>query len=508
MKPFIQQTLVAAVLVSNSIGIAGANEFPMLESMIEEIKLASGLPSGTAVAVIKENRVIYEGYFGYADLAKTQRVDKNTVFYIASSTKPFFALNALLMQAKGEFDTAKTLQDMFPDIAFKDFDAKLVTGRDLLVHTSGIDNVPLVWATAYTGIHDTASRNSLVTESYSNSDAAPGEFSYTNVGYNIFSVWLDQKSGQPWQTLLRNNIFSPLGMAHTSAYMSDAEKNNWTLARPYSAMNSSQEDMLYLEKTDQTMHAAGGMISTARDLSSFIIAELNHGTVNDMVVLPPEVIAESHHQQATTDASYNDFQRDGYAWGWYTGEYKGERMLHHFGGFAGFHAHLSFIPELGVGLIVLNNEDFVSSKLTNLVADYVYGVLLNEEDNEGRVGEKSEVLIQRLGSLGKMAAAQRQNIMNREWHLSQPMVNYAGVYANNLLGNIKVRVAGSSMKLTWGNLQTVATAYEQPDTVRVEFVPNSGQVLKFEAVHDKPDTIIFEGIRFERTKKIRRLGSE
>ncbi|MGM9451672.1 serine hydrolase, partial [Klebsiella sp. K47] len=69
-------------------------------------KAATGLPSGTAVVVVKDGKVIHEGYYGLADIAAGTPVTADTVFYIASATKPFFALNALQREAAGELDMA------------------------------------------------------------------------------------------------------------------------------------------------------------------------------------------------------------------------------------------------------------------------------------------------------------------------------------------------------------------------------------------------------------------
>ena len=138
-------------------------------------------------------------------------------------------------------------------------------------------------------------------------------------------------------------------MQHSSALVSEAQRKNWTLAKPYSAMSPNPAQELYLQKTDQTMHAAGGMLATAPDLAKFLIAQMQ----DSGAVFPETVIKKAQQTEVTTDSNYNDFKRSGYAWGWYSGDYKGERMLHHFGSFAGFHAHLSFIPEKNMGLVVL-----------------------------------------------------------------------------------------------------------------------------------------------------------
>ena len=194
----LQAVLLALAIVVCLPAIAASPvEFKALANAIERVKTATGYPTGTAVAVVKDGKVVYEGYFGYADLGARRPVDKHTAFYIASTTKPFLALHALLQERAGELDTGTTLHAMFPATVFADIDARVVTIKDLLTHTSGIDNQPLVWATAFSGLHDANSRQQLVAASYANAEAPRGTFDYTNVGYNILGVWLDRTFAQP-----------------------------------------------------------------------------------------------------------------------------------------------------------------------------------------------------------------------------------------------------------------------------------------------------------------------
>lgn len=476
-------------------------DFDELASLIQRVKNETGHPSGTAIALVKNGKVVYEGYFGYADIDAGKRIDRNTVFYIASATKPFLALDALLEQSAGRLDTRDSLQEMFPDVHFNGFDASAVTIGNLLTHTSGIDNDPLVWATAFSGIHDASSRYRLVANSYPDETAPLGTFKYTNVGYNILSIWLDRQFASPWQTQLDRNVFSPLRMERTSAFISEAHDNGWQLARPYSMQSIDPNVPLYLEKSDQTMQAAGGMISTAPDLARFLIAQLHSGKVGRKQIFPASVIAASHVQQAATDASYLDFNRTGYARGWYTGEYKGRQMLHHFGAFPGFHAHLSFIPEADVGLVVLNNEDFLSARLTSLIADYAYGLLLDEPDIDARAHTRFDDLLEKAKGLKQAATKQREKIQGRAWNLSLPREAYAGTYSNELLGDMTVTMdRDQQLIVSWGRLSSAATAFEGADQVRVEFAPNSGNVLAFSIKGDAVDALHFEKMTFTRER--------
>ena len=166
------------------------------------------MSSGTAVAIVKDDKIVYEGYFGYEDIEKRIKVKEDSVFYIGSMTKAFYSLLTLIKENKGELNTNQTLDKLYPNIKFKaSLQAEQVTMTDLLSHTSGIDNWPLVQATAYTGLYDNETISNIISKSYVNDNAPYGTYDYTNIGYNILSHWMDDHFSQSWQSLLHSELF-------------------------------------------------------------------------------------------------------------------------------------------------------------------------------------------------------------------------------------------------------------------------------------------------------------
>lgn len=475
-------------------------DFTALDRLIEDTRRATGYAPGLAIVVLRDGRIVHEAYSGHADIDAQVPVTRDTVFYIASATKPMFALNALLAEADGRLDLQTPLRTMFPDVAFDGIDADVVTAGELLFHASGVDNPDLAWAAAFSGVHDAASRQALVARTHADPETPHRTFRYTNVGYNLFSAWLDRRSATPWQQQLEARVFQPLGMHHTSASMDHAQRAGWTLAQPYSLGSITPQRPLPLSKTDATMHAAGGVVSTAPDLARFLAAQLSGG---DSCGIPRALIARSQQPQVAVDAHYQDFARDGYAWGWYTGAYKGQRLLHHFGSFAGFHAHLSFMPDAGLALVVLANEDVLAPRLTSLVADYAYGTLLHEPDLQARVAARFDALQAQALALPSTIARQRAQIAARPWRLALPRAAYGGRYEDPLLGTITVTLdADARLRLRWGVLDAVADGGDADEQLRVEFMPGAGRFLDFDVQDGRVIAIDFEGMRFQRLQPL------
>ncbi len=491
--------LIIVSLTSNVVLANTDARFAILNENVIKTKALAGLPSGTSIIAIKGDQIVYVGNFGFADIKQGVKVTEHTPFYIASVTKPFTALNALIDNHSGKLELNTKLIHMFPNMNFSSEHAAQVNIRHLMSHTSAIENLPLVLATAYSGVHDDASLNKIINVHSSQASHSLGEFKYTNVGYNLYSVFADRHFKAPWQSRLKQKILDPLGMKNTSASRHYFEERGIDVANPYSVFVPPLFSPLYLEKTDKTMHAAGGMFASSEDLAKFLVMQLNLGMLEGKQIFPKQVITKSQSKQVTTAKSYLDFEREGYAWGWYTGQYKGQKMLHHFGGFAGTHAHLSFMPEQKIGLVVLNNDDFLGSRLTSIIANHVYGTFLNEVEIEVQTAQRFKQLNQQVVQIPKRLAQQNQKVQARKLLLSKSIENYLGRYQHPLLGDLWVTKNNQSqLKLSWGQLKTIATGFDQVDVIRLTFDPTSGEVVRFGM--DETGNVIkhleYEGIKF------------
>ena len=251
---------------------------------------AVGVVPGVAVAVVHGDEVVYLRGFGLADREADLDATPEALFYIASSTKSFTALAAALLDARGELDLDASLAHYLPMV---DFDpavkADSVTLRHLITHTAGLSNDAIVFRTAFSGEH-TPEVLLKAMEATKPSKTPRGAFAYTNLGYNILSLILDRETGMPWQDLLREMIFEPMAMNRTTAYASLPRQEGWPVAAPYFGLHPDGIMRLYLEKHDNTMQAAGGLLSTAADLARWVEVQLNDGRLDGRQVFPAAVI--------------------------------------------------------------------------------------------------------------------------------------------------------------------------------------------------------------------------
>ena len=475
------------------------------DALIAEALRRVGTVPGLAVAVVHDGRTAYARGFGSADVEAGLPVTPDTPFYIASATKPFTALLAVLLDRDGTLALNASLASLFADVVFDPaIEADSVTVRHLLSHTAGIDNGPIGFRAAYTGQHTPAEMRRLLAETVVEEDAPRGTFEYTNVGYNLLSLRLDELAGGPWQALLADRLFGPLGMTHTTAVASEAAA--WAPAVPYAVHPERGVERVGLVKHDDTMQAAGGMYASAADLARWLAIHLNEGRLDGQHVLPADVVAEAHRPLAPdAGETHGVLVRDGYALGWHTGTYDGEPMLHHLGGFPGAHAHTSFLPGRDLGVVVLANESSAGGRLATLVASFVYdawGADRAERDAAVERTRRSADALRADVAAGLdrygQALAERAG---RTWELSLPPGAYAGSYVHPDWGTMVVEAnpaEGSPLAVRFGRLHDIATAFPRPETARVELIPGRGQVLQFVLDDSHVRALVWDGVTFER----------
>jgi len=470
--------LIALILCSMWMPGAGAlsDGFDTLDGLIADAKTRTDMQAGTAVILLKDGEVVHESYFGMEDITAATPAGPQTSFYIASTTKAYLSLAVLVAEARGEIATDMSLQELFPTLIFEKIDAEMITVRDLLTHTSGIDNHQLTWAMSYTGLHDRTSRLAMIAGSYPDTEAERGTFKYSNIGYNILAVWFDEQYGQDWRYTLSNTVLSPLGLKSTTGFISEAIAEKWQVAEPYSYKVGNGTEPLYLRKVDNTMYSVG-LLSTARDAARFIQMQMNEGKLDDKQVIPAGIITRQQERQVLADGGYFD----GYAWGWMTGLHRDHQKRFHTGGFPGASVSFSFLPKEDVGVVVIHNESgLIANNLNGLIENAAYDVLLGLPEEEWIGGTKSWIddLEQRTVTARNKMKNERTELAALPVNLSSSFSEYIGEYAHPLAGSVCVRKQRAHLELSWGQLKGKALGRDEMDSVLVEFIPGD-----FEPVH-------------------------
>lgn len=447
----------------------------MLRTFVQKTLEKSEVLPSVSIAIVSDKEILYQATFGYADLEKQRPATNQSMYYIASCTKAFNGLLAHILVEEGKIDLNTPILKYGP---FKDFKRKDVfqniTVMDLISHQSGIDNPFLSFRLAYTGDYTEAEILNLI-ENESQKNEAAKEFQYTNFGYYLFDRLLQAELDKSWKDLLEEKIFKPLDMENSTAYISAVPEEKQ--AFPHSGVFKEKVKVTSLQKNDATMHAAGGLMNSTEDAAKFLQFYLDKGKG----IYPKELVENSYQQQVEAKHEYiRVFEGQGYASGWRTGEFEKEKIVYHFGGYTGYFAHYSFLPEKNIGMAVFVNSD-MGMVTANLISKYAYNLYLGNK-KELKKAEKilSKKVPKVLAAERKGQLAHEKKLSERVWNLSLPKDKYAGTYFSENYGSVEIQFENDEFLVTAGNLKTIATAFPSENTMRVELVPGSGTIIGFD----------------------------
>jgi len=463
---------------------------------------------GIAIVVVKDDKPIFVHAYGMADKEAGIKADTDTLFYIASSTKSFMALAAAMLDKEGKIKFADPVTKYTPGIKFKTDIPDKITIRDLLTHTSGLRNGPLVNRLAYTGQIDQREIDYAFSEGTSFNDANFGRYNYTNLGYNIYGLALHYHLNKKWQDVLQERIFDPAGLKHTTAYASKARAKKFKIAAPYvidtDAVNAGKMVRSQLEKTDTNMQSAGGMFMSISDLGRWLNLNMNGGKLDGKQVVPADLIRSAQTGYTKSTRNEPPFSGDGeYGLGWQLGTYRKEKVVYHHGGFPGYRSHVSFMPEKKVAVGVLVNNDAIGGRLADMLAAYAYDWWLRTENFEVDYAKQLQETLTAVENRKQGIAGEAAQRAKREWQLSKPFADYAGKYTNELHGTIEIVAKENALVVRMGHINAVATPYTQKDTIRVVMLPGgNGEVIGFtQDAEGKFGSLNFGGVTFTKVAK-------
>ena len=450
-----------------------------LDAYVAELSKRLPVTPGLSIAVVSGERIVYARGFGYRDLKAKLPVTPQTQFYIASTTKAFTATAAKLLADEGKFDLDAPLKKYFPNLSLKaPLSAEQITIRDLLTHRSGISNEAINFRTAYSGQYDAGVLLELLA---GYSKPVSPEFRYSNIGYLITALAMEQATGETWQQIVERKIFQPLALKSTTAYASKA-KASGDFALPYlAAEGGAFTELPY--KEDSTMHAAGGISSSAEDLAKWLVLNMNGGRYAGRQIIAPSSLEEVLAPQINQRRDFYRFKRYAYSLGWNIGTYNGDKFIHCFGEFHGFRPHVSFMPEHKIGVVVLVNESTEAFSLPDLIACDIYDHLRGRKTLDARANPEIDKYLADLQKgkeerAGKAAATPSPGGAVKKTEPTLALAAYAGEYENPEWGKIVIAADANTLSLRFGVINSTLV-HSTGDTFTARLRPGDSSQVSF-----------------------------
>jgi len=353
----------------------------LLQSLVD-----TGEPPGLSMAVVKDNKIIYQKSFGYADGHGTVAASSDTIYHWWSITKPFTAVAILQLQEQGKLSINDTAVSHLPFLKIHPYDKsdRDITIQDLLSHSSGLSSTGaeiLSWVHFEGDAHPNQSwlLQQKITD-YSKLEYSPGsDGRYSNIGYMILAAIIEKKSGQSYEDYIRDNILRPLKMHQTDFIYTEQMSK-------YEAIGSHPVDLLsffafyYLDKenaiseelngrylfnrvyTDQT--GPSGLIGPVTDYTRFMMAILNNGELDNARILSPESILLMRTPVIQTkNTPIGDIEGAAFSLGWFYIPEAGGASLNHGGSGAAFVTMSKLYPEKKLGIAVMANSTYLGRRM-------------------------------------------------------------------------------------------------------------------------------------------------
>jgi CubicO group peptidase (beta-lactamase class C family) len=301
---------------------------------------------GAALAIVEQDHITRVTGFGVAD-PTGRPVTAETPFILGSLTKSFTALAVMQLVEKGQINLDAKVRDYIPWFTLADDSSREVTVRQLLNQTSGLSVETSEKFAASSDVSDSALENRVRSLRTEHLDRAVGStFEYSGTNYAVLGLLVQIVSSQSYEKYIQEHIFTPLKMEHTYTSQAEAEKNGLATGYLYWFFSPRATKLPF----NRGSLPQGYIISTAEDMSHYLVAQLNDGRYGDLQILSAAGFREMHRPAIATRKTGTS-----YGMGWEIGPVAGIPAIWHEGSIFNYHANMVLIPRNGSGFILLEN---------------------------------------------------------------------------------------------------------------------------------------------------------
>jgi CubicO group peptidase (beta-lactamase class C family) len=321
-----------------------------------------------ALAIIKNNSMVWSKGYGYADIKNKKEATNKTVYMLASISKTFAATAIMQLWEKDLFDLDDDVNEYLPfTVRNPKYPDVPITFRMILTHRSSISSRAINLFTIfsllrvpYDYIGEYLNPGGKLYSSKNWNDYPPGEGqSYSCAAYELLGYLVERITNQSFPEYCTQNIFEPLNMKNTSYHPSYYKKEQLAVQYIYLAGR-----YIPLPEFEDRNYASGGLRSNLEDLSHYLIAYMNGGEYNGVKILKNDTVELIFTEQYSSDHFI------GYGLGWqiFSGHNHTENNIRigHNGGMPGSQTYMFYHVFEDVGIIIFTNQHF-SYTLDNLM---------------------------------------------------------------------------------------------------------------------------------------------
>lgn len=432
MKSFFRSLLIVTLLAAQSAYFATAQIFAQspnqkalsqpydfaarlaaIEKAVAEKQRIYGIP-GIALAIVKDDQIIYNKGFGSRDLEKKLPVNAATLFAIGSSTKAFTAMATMMSVDDGKLSLDDSPKKFLPFFKLRDAEADTaVTLRDLMCHRTGLDRTDLSGQ-----FPEKLTREDTIKLAGLAQPTAKfrQRFQYQNTMFTAAGETAAKANNTTWEKLVENRIFKPLGMTASNTSVTEMQKSK-NFSRGYD-YNPETREVRQVKTVDETLAAPAGAInSNTGEMTKWLRLMLGGGAYEGK-----RLVSEKNFRELVTE-QMPIAPKLGYGLGWFLRDWRGRKEVDHGGNVEGFSTMVAMIPEEHLGLVMLSNVTY--SPLQDEIREIVYANLLGDSPGDKQLKIAAETLPKTPASPAEISPALKEILGDYESERSGKAINIA-----------------------------------------------------------------------------------
>jgi CubicO group peptidase (beta-lactamase class C family) len=430
-----------------------AERIALIKDFVQDVMQQLGIP-GVGLTLIDGGKVVFEGGLGVKTLGKPDPVDADTLFIAASNTKAMTTLLLAELVDENRMRWDQPVTEIYPGFKLGDAETtRQVLVKHLVCACTGMPRQDFEWLFNYATATPASSLASLAAmqptsrfgEVFQYSNVMAGAAGY--VGAHV--VRPNEELGAAYDDAMRSKVFAPLGMTRTTFDFRAAMSANFASPHGDDVDGKTLPARMDNNYSVVPLRPAGGMWTSARDLSKYVQMELALGSLPDRTrLISRESLLERRKAQIHMG------EDTAYGMGLIIDTRYGIPVVHHGGSMFGYKSDMIFLPDHGVGAVVLANAD-TGGFLTGLLRRRLLEVLF---DGKPEAVEQAKVTVaQRIANIAK----------NRE-RLVVPadaaeVGKLAASYVSSELGTLRVRAQDGATIFDFGNWRSAVASRRNDD---------------------------------------------
>ena len=427
--------------------------------------LATWKVPGTAIAIVRNDSVIYSKGYGVRELGKPDAVDDHTLFAIGSASKAFTAASIAMLVDQGKVKWDDPATKFLPDFElFDPYATRELSIRDILSHRSGLSRGDLMWYGSELDRDQILHRVRFLQPSWS----FRSQFGYQNLMYLAAGQVIAHVANTTWDDYVARSIFRPLGMTSTNT-STKLLAGLPDVASPHADIDDTVRVIAW--RNIDNIAPAGAINSNVVDMAQWVRLQLGKGKFDGKQLISAAQVDEMHspHTIIKQDGAFrilfpgvNFFE---YGMGWFLQDYRGKKVVHHGGNIDGMSALVAMIPEDNFGMVILTNMN--GTPLPSVLMYRTFDLHLKAPPKDWSADRFTaySALVKQARDAQKAIEAQR--VANTKPSLA--LAQYAGTYADSMYGDARVREEGGHLVLQRGPSFTGDLEHWHFDTFRANW---------------------------------------